>query len=170
LTIDDFCLIECGLKIRRRRGVRRSGIVTPEEMKKRTYGYAVQIIRAVEALPNTLSSYVLGDQLLRTGCSGGANDRAACRARSRADFIAQLKMVEEECDESLYWMEWIQDEELLKAERRSLLQEEGHSILSMVIASIRTARRNVDHRRSQTVIRPLGRFHVHACAQVRPRF
>ena len=83
---------------------------------------------------------MLGNQLLRSGTSVGANYRAASRAKSKADFIAKMGIVEEECDESLYWMEMLADAGLVDIARMAKLMKEGDEILSMVVASIRTAR------------------------------
>jgi four helix bundle protein len=74
------------------------------ELIKRTKCFAVRIIRLVESLPKTQTGNVIGRQLLRSGTSVGANYRAACRAKSTADFINKLKIVEEEADETLYWI------------------------------------------------------------------
>jgi four helix bundle protein len=85
---------------------------------------------------------VLGKQLLRAGTSVGANYRAAVRGKSRADFILKMGYVEEECDESLYWMEMLIESGPLKPKLASALMIEGEEILSIVVASIKTARRN----------------------------
>ena len=71
----------------------------PNDFKRRTGALAIRVIRLVEALPKSTVGHVIGKQLLRCGTSVGANYRAACRARSRPDFIAKMKIVEEECDE-----------------------------------------------------------------------
>ena len=113
-----------------------------EEFKRRTKLFAIEIIRVVAALPHTTTALVIGRQLLKAGCSVGANYRAACRARSRADFIGKMKIVEEECDESIYWMELLTEEKQLKAYLKPELLKEGNEILSIVVASIRTARSN----------------------------
>jgi len=112
------------------------------EFKKRTKAYALRVIRLVDSLPNTRVGRVVGDQLLRAGTSVGANYRAAARARSRADFIAKMAIVEEECDESLYWMELLIDEGLVDGGRLEDLVAEGDEILAMTVSSIRTARAN----------------------------
>ncbi len=75
-----------------------------QELLKRTKTYALRVIKAVQALPRDDISPILGRQLLRAGTSVGANYRAACRAKSTADFVNKLKIVEEECDESISWM------------------------------------------------------------------
>jgi len=78
--------------------------MTPQELKDRTREFALRVVRATQSLPKGRVAWVLGDQLLRSGTSVGANYRAACRARSKAEFLAKLGVVEEEADESLYWM------------------------------------------------------------------
>jgi four helix bundle protein len=75
------------------------------DLKQRTKSFALRIIKVVDALPKTRSANVIGNQLLRSGTSVGANYRAACRARSPAEFVAKLGIVEEEADESGYWLE-----------------------------------------------------------------
>ncbi len=82
----------------------------------------------------------MGDQLLRAATSVGANYRACCRARSRADFIAKLKIVEEECDESLYWLELLVEVQFINYEMARGLLREGSEILSIIVTSIKTAR------------------------------
>ena|SRR5438132_6883172 len=115
--------------------------MTTQELKKRTFEFGIRIVRAVEALPRSETARALGSQLLRAGTSVGANYRAAARARSRADFIAKLGIVEEECDESSYWMEAIVALKLLKPQRLADLQAEADELLSIVVSSIKTARR-----------------------------
>ena len=114
--------------------------MTAEVMKQRTKAYALRVIRVVQALPRNEVARAVGGQLLRSGTSVGANYRAACRAKSRPDFVHKLKIVEEECDESLYWMEVLVEGEVMPAVRLEALQQEGSEILSIVVASLRTAR------------------------------
>jgi four helix bundle protein len=114
--------------------------MSPEEFKRRAFDYGVRVVRLVQALPKKDASRDLGRQLLRSGTSVGANYRAAARARSRADFIAKLGIVEEECDESLYWMEMLMELELVNKKRLQPLYDEGSEILAMVVSSITTAR------------------------------
>ena len=111
-----------------------------EEFKDRTKAFGLRVVRLVEALPKSRTADVIGKQLLRCGTSVGANYRAACRAKSPADFIAKLKIVEEECDESVYWMELIVESGLMPENRIADLREEANEILSMVVASLKTAR------------------------------
>ncbi len=115
---------------------------TSSDLQKRTKAFALRVIRLVERLPNSKTADVLGKQLLRSGTSVGANYRSACRARSPAEFSSKMGIVEEEADESGYWMELLADSEIVKAHLlRDLLQESGE-IVAMAVASIRTARRN----------------------------
>ena len=111
-----------------------------QDFKARTKQYALRVIRLVDALPGSRSSDVIGRQLLRAGCSVGANYRAACRARSKADFVSKMGIVEEECDETLYWMELLIESRKIPESRVKVLMAEGGEILSMVVASLRTAR------------------------------
>ncbi|MGD0338356.1 MAG: four helix bundle protein [Bacteroidota bacterium] len=83
--------------------------MTPDELKKRTKKFSLDIIRLVESLPNNKIGNILGKQLMRSATSVGANYRSACRARSKADFISKIQIVEEEADESMYWLEMIQE-------------------------------------------------------------
>lgn len=110
-------------------------------LESRTKSFATRVIRLVDALPKKRSAEVIGRQLLRSATSVGANYRSACRGRSAAEFIAKLGIVEEECDESLYWMDLIIDSNLMTRQRLLPLIQEGNEILAMVVASIRTAKR-----------------------------
>jgi four helix bundle protein len=115
--------------------------MTKEEFRKRTMAFGLRAIRLVQSLSRNDVAQVLGKQLLRSGTSVGANYRAAVRGRSRADFIAKMGIVEEECDEALYWMEMLIESKLVKASLLTDLRNEGDQILAIVVASIRTARR-----------------------------
>ena len=114
--------------------------MTREEMKARTKSYANRVVKLCAALPNNWIARTLGKQLLRSGTSVGANYRALCRAKSNADFINKLRVVEEECDESLFWMELLVDNGFVKASRLRSLMKEGDEILAIVVASTKTAR------------------------------
>jgi four helix bundle protein len=116
--------------------------MTKEEMKNRTKAYANRIVRLAEALPQKWIARTLGNQLLRSGTSVGANYRAVCRAKSNSDFINKLRIVEEECDESLFWMEILVENGLVKESRIRDLMNEANEILSIVVASAKTARTN----------------------------
>src|SRR5262245_60980728 len=106
--------------------------VKPDEFKRRTKTYGLRIVRLVLSLQGAQVARVLGSQLLRAGTSVGANYRSACHARSRADFISKMGIVEEECDESLYWMELMIDAGVVKQALLTELMKEGNEILSVV--------------------------------------
>src|SRR3972149_4628840 len=98
--------------------------MNPEELKARTRQFALRVIHLAESMPRAKTADVLSRQLLRSATSVGANYRAACRARSRADFISKIAIAEEEADESLYWLELISDSGLVKADRLAGLIKE----------------------------------------------
>jgi len=114
--------------------------MTQEEMKARTKQFALRIIRLVQSLPPSLVAEVLGKQLLRSGTSVGENYRASCRAKSTADFIHKLSIVEEEADESIYWMELLIEGKIVKENLLENLMDEGNQILSIVVSSIKTSK------------------------------
>ncbi|MGH7993868.1 MAG: four helix bundle protein [Limisphaerales bacterium] len=114
--------------------------MTREEMKKRTKAYANRIVKLCCSLPVNWVARTLGKQLLRSGTSVGANYRAVCRAKSNSDFINKLRIVEEECDESLFWMELLVDNGFVKATRLRDLTKEADEILAIVVSSAKTAR------------------------------
>ena len=115
--------------------------MTQQEMKERTKRFALRIIKLVDALPTTTASQVIGKQLLRSGTSVGANYRSACRAKSTADFIFKLSIVEEEADESIYWMELLVDSNLVKESLLANLVDEADQIVSILVSSIKTLKR-----------------------------
>jgi four helix bundle protein len=115
--------------------------MNPEELKARTRSFGLRIIHMVAALPRNPAAQVIGRQILRSGTSVGANYRAACRARSRADFAAKMAIVEEEVDETLYWLEMLTISGLLEAERFAALLKEANGLLAIASASRITARR-----------------------------
>jgi four helix bundle protein len=114
--------------------------MNPTELKQRTKDFGKRVIKLVESLPKNATTSVIGRQLLRSATSVGANYRAVCRAKSRADFIAKLGIVEEECDESLYWIEMLIETGQMRAALVSDLIKEGEEILAIVVASAKTAR------------------------------
>jgi four helix bundle protein len=116
--------------------------MSPEEFKQRTKQFALRVIRLVESLPATRTADVLGKQLLRSGTSVGANYRAACRARSTAEFQSKMGIVEEESDESNYWIELLVDAGLVKNDLVQDLLREGNEITAMTVASIKSSRQS----------------------------
>lgn len=111
-----------------------------EQMKDRTRAFALRVVKLVEALPEARTAAVLGKQLLRCGTAVGANYRAACRARTRKDFIAKLGVVEEECDETMYWIELLVETGIVGADRVAALLKEADELLSIIVATIKKAR------------------------------
>jgi four helix bundle protein len=108
--------------------------------KTRTKKLAVEIIHQTEKLPKSRAADVIGRQLLRSGTSIGANYRAACRAKSTADMINKLKIVEEESDETEYWLELLVEAELVPQDQFASIYKETDEILALTIASIKTLR------------------------------
>jgi len=115
-------------------------IVNEEGFKRRTKAVALRVIRLVEALPSSGVAGVIGRQLLRSATSVGANYRAACRAKSTADIIAKLGIVEEEADECLYWMELLVEAGLVPEAKLTSLMSEVNEIVAMTVQSIKTLR------------------------------
>jgi four helix bundle protein len=113
---------------------------TNTTLRGRTKKFALRVMNLVNALPNTRAGDVIGKQLLRSATSVGANYRAAQRGRSRAEFCAKLGIVEEECDESAYWLELLCESGMVPEKLLADLIREANEITAMVVASIRTAR------------------------------
>jgi four helix bundle protein len=113
-----------------------------ENLKQRTKLFALEIIKLVETLPSGKTCDVLGRQLLRSGTSAGANYRAACRARSSSDFIFKMGIVEEEADESSFWIELLVETGKLNGGKAAPLLKECNELVAIVVASIRTAKKN----------------------------
>ena len=111
-----------------------------DELKDRFKQFALRIIRLCQSLPKEKTADVMRGQLLRAGTSVGANYRAACRAKSTADFIYKLGIVEEELDESLYWMELLIEAKIVTEKLLNDLLNEGDQLLSIVVSSIKTAK------------------------------
>ena len=116
--------------------------MTKEELKARTKKFALRIIKLVEHLPNTLAGRTIGNQIIRSGTSVAANYRSACRARSNADFISKITIVEEESDETLFWLELILEANLLEKEKLQDLIKEADELTAIFTASGKTARQN----------------------------
>jgi four helix bundle protein len=113
-----------------------------ELIKKRTKQIGLEVIKLVDELPNKTSAWVIAKQIIRSSTSIGANYRAACRAKSSADFINKLKIVEEEADETQYWLEVLEESNLINSDRIEVIKKEVNEIVSIVVASIKTAREN----------------------------
>ncbi|OIN59486.1 four helix bundle protein [Arsenicibacter rosenii] len=105
--------------------------MTSDELKRRTKAFGIQVIALVEGLPDTKAGWAVGRQLIRCATSVGANYRAACRAKSKADFIAKIDTVEEEADESLYWLEILDEIKLTKPELVKPLAREANELTAI---------------------------------------
>jgi four helix bundle protein len=112
----------------------------PKDLKQRTKEFALRIIKLVESLPRDKISDVIGKQLLRSGTSVGANYRSACRAKSTADFISKMGTVEEEADESIYWMELLVESGPISKDEVDELLDEADQLVAIIVSSIKTAR------------------------------
>jgi len=113
--------------------------VSTAELKARTKHFALRVMKLVDALPRTIQGRATANQIIRSATSVAANYRAACRARSRAEFIAKIGVVEEEADETAFWLELIIDSGLLKdAKIRPLLTEAGE-LVAIMAASRKSA-------------------------------
>lgn len=116
--------------------------MTSKELKDRTKEFAFRIIKLIELFPKTRSADVIGKQLLRSACSVGANYRSACRAPSFAHFISKINIVEEEADESLYWLELSLKATLSSEENTSPLIQEANELTAIFTATRKTAKAN----------------------------
>ncbi len=114
--------------------------MTEQEFKDRTKQIALRVIRLVESLPNTNTAQIIGKQLLRSATSVGANYREACRGKSTADILHKLAIVEEEADESLYWLELLVESKIVSENKLSALISDINEIVAMTVSSIKTLR------------------------------
>jgi four helix bundle protein len=113
----------------------------PRDLRQRTREFSLRIIRMVQAMPRNRVAGVIGDQVLRCGTSVGANYRAACRARSQAEFISKMHIVLEEADESQYWMDLLVASHVMPEAKLQNLMKEAEELVAIAVASINTARR-----------------------------
>ena len=116
--------------------------VKHDNLRDRTKTFALRVIRLVESLPKSGTAKVIGHQLVRSSTSVGANYRAACRARSTADFIAKMGIVEEECDECVYWMELLVESDLVEEHLLQDLMNEANELVAIAVTSIKTTRKS----------------------------
>jgi four helix bundle protein len=116
--------------------------MTKDELKNRTKKFALEIIKLVDKLPNTTAGRTIGNQIIRSGTSVASNYRAACRGRSNADFISKITIVEEESDETLFWLEMIVESNLLPMEMVLALLKEADELTAIFTSSGKTAKQN----------------------------
>jgi four helix bundle protein len=117
-------------------------ITSPDQLPHRTKKFAVRVIGLCQALPKNSEGQVIAKQLLRAGTSVGANYRATCRSRSRAEFIAKLGVVIKEADETMYWIELVSELKLLKTELVTPLYKEAEELTRICVAARQTSRRS----------------------------
>ena len=121
--------------------------MTEKDLKSRTKGFALRVLKLVDVLPDTRSARVLAGQLGRSGTSVGANYRAACRSRSTAEMISKLSIVEEEADESAFWLELLGDHGLMSVDKLAALLDEAGQLTAIMVASRKSlAARNTKSR------------------------
>ncbi len=111
-----------------------------EDLKIRTKNFALRIIKLIDRLPKTRAADVIGRQLLRAATSIGANYRSACRARSRADFVSKISIVEEEADESVYWLELLLETKMVASHELVDLLQEARELTAIFASSGKTAK------------------------------
>ncbi len=114
--------------------------MTEEELKERTKKFAVLIINIIEEIPNTIAGRTISNQIIRSGTSVAANYRSACRTRSNSDFVSKITIVEEESDETLFWLELIAQTKLLNKEKLQYITKEAKELTAIFAASGRTAK------------------------------
>jgi len=111
------------------------------ELKQRTKNFALAVIKLVNEIPKTSINNVFARQILRSSTSIGANYRAACRSKSKADFIYKIKLVEEESDETLYWLELLFESDSIKKEKLRNLLDEANQLTAIFSAISKTSKR-----------------------------
>ena len=124
-----------------------------EQIKKQTKQIGLEVIKLIDDLPNKTSAWAIAKQIIRSSTSIGANYRAACRAKSTADFIYKLKIVEEEADETCYWLEVLEESGLIASSRTTVIKKEVNEIIAIVVASIKTTRGKTNPQ----IVNPLNR-------------
>ena len=113
---------------------------TTEQLRQRTKALAVRVVRLFRSLPESRDAQVIGTQLLRCGTSVGANYRAVCRARSKADFISKIGIVLEEADETVFWLELLVETGVMPENRLKELLQEARELTAIFTATQRTSR------------------------------
>ena len=116
--------------------------MTEKELQQRTKNFALRVIKLVSALPNSSAGRTIGNQIIRSGTSVAANYRAACRGRSKAEFIAKLGIVEEEADESCLWLELIIESGLMEEKMITSLLKEANELTAIFAKSRISAKQN----------------------------
>ena len=121
-----------------------------DDLKKRLKVFALRIIKLTESLPNNVTGKTLGNQIIRSGTSPGANYRAACLGKSDKDFLNKLKMVEEELDETLYWLELIVESGMVKPNLLDDLMQENQELFKIIVSSITTMKKKLNSKKNNS--------------------
>ena len=116
-----------------------------EELKERLKIFAVRIVKLVDRLPNTAAGKAIGNQIVRSGTSPGANYRAACLGKSEKDFLNKLKMVEEELDETMYWLELLHESEYLQQNEFDSIFRDAEELMKLLTSSIKTMKHKLNN-------------------------
>jgi four helix bundle protein len=130
--------------------------MTESELKQRTKAFALRVLNLIDSLPDTRSGRVLAGQLGRSGTSVGANYRAACRSRSTAEMISKLSVVEEEADESAFWLELVAEHGLMTAAQTASLCQEAEELTAIMVASRRTLSKRAGESKIESSPQGLG--------------
>lgn len=123
--------------------------MTSDELKQRTKEFSIRVINLIRYLPNNKIGYVLGNQLLRSATSIGANYREACRSRSKAEFISKIRVVEEESDESVNWIELIKESNFFNENRLSEILKEANELTAIFTSIGKTSKMNLSNSKSE---------------------
>jgi len=123
--------------------------MTSDELKLRTKNFALGIIKLTENLPDNQCGKIIGNQLIRSATSVGANYRAACRSRSKQEFISKIKIVEEESDESLYWLELISEIKFFSEKKMSCIIKEADELTAIFTSTAKSAKINYSNQKSK---------------------
>lgn len=124
--------------------------MTQDDLKKRLKKFALRIIKLSENLPNNITGNTIAKQIIRSGTSPGTNYRAACLGKSDKDFLNKLKMVEEELDETLYWLELIVESELVKSSLLEDLMKENDELFKIISSTIITMKKKIKLKKDNT--------------------
>ncbi|MDR6966427.1 four helix bundle protein [Flavobacterium arsenatis] len=122
--------------------------MTTEELKLRTKKFSIEIIDLVEKLPNSNTIRVIGNQIVRSGTSVGANYRAVCRARSDREFVSKMNIVLEEADETLFWLEIIREKKWVLEDELEKVWKEGNELTAIFVSSLKTVNNRINNKQS----------------------
>jgi len=122
-----------------------------EELKNRTKTFALSIIKLIDKVPNTVSGNVIAKQIVRSATSVGANYRAACRVKSNKDFLYKILIIEEEADETCYWLELLKESLMVNQELLNPLLKESNELTAIFTATGKTLHSNINSKKSEII-------------------